>query len=367
MDSYTKVTTQWYGSRLMGSIKWVLIWIILFIASFFVLWINEWSVDLSKIAKTSIEVDSQNIDSINNDKLISVSWEINSDEEIWDNLYLKKGKYIAVSRNVEMYAWKEKSSTKTEKNTWWSETTTTTYNYVKEWTNYPASSSNFEISEGHTNPEMKLKQSTNSVINSNIWKYNIKTSNIDLTYNSEIMLTSENTNISESWAKLSNTYIFDWKWSISTPEIWDIRINYTSLNNWASVTAMWKQKNEDLTSFSDKDWNTIFRIFNWTRDDAISTLRTEYLMMLWILRWVWFFLMFIWLSMLLWPINVLLDFIPAAWWISRFLTWAISFIIALVLSITTIIISMIFHNIIVLIITILIIWVWLFIKFKKKK
>lgn len=369
MDTYTKVTTKWYGSRIKDSIKWIFFWLIMFIASFFVLWINEWSVDLSKIAKTSIEVDSQNINSTNDEQLISISWIINSEEEIWDNLYLKNGKFIAVSRKVEMYAWKETSKTKTEKNLWWSETTTKTYEYNKVWVNNPDNSNNFEITEWHQNPEKKLNDSTNKVINSNIWKYNIETSWITIPYNSKINLTKENTIIWNSgtwWIQLINWFLFDWKWNINSPKVWDIRISYMALNNWANVTAMWKQNNEKLDSFSDKDWNTLFRIFNWTRDDAISTLRTEFLIMLRALRLVWFLLMFIWLSLLLWPISVFLDFIPAVWWVSRFLIWTISFVVSLILSIITIIISMIFHNIFALIIAIITVWWLIYWKIKKK-
>jgi len=49
-DSFSTTSTKSYSERIKDSILWVLVWIALFIASFYVLYTNEWSIDLSKIA-----------------------------------------------------------------------------------------------------------------------------------------------------------------------------------------------------------------------------------------------------------------------------------------------------------------------------
>ena len=369
MDSYTKVTTKWYGSRIMDSIKGIIFWFILFIASFFVLWMNEWSVDLSEIAKTSTEVSSETINTANEWVFISITWEITSAEEIWDNLYLKPGNYISIYRDVEMFSWEESTETETKTNVWWSETTTTKYNYNKVWTSSPSNSSSFEISDWHNNPGKALDSTSNTVKKWNIWAFNLDTQAIRLPGNSPIVLTKDNTILEDTNTgaiALINWYLFQWKGSISNPEVWDIRISYSALNDWTNITAMWKQTAENIRSFSDKDWNTIYRVFHGTRSEAISTLRTEYLFMLWGLRILWFVLMWAWLSMLLWPISVLLDVLPIAWSLSRWIIWIITFVIAAILSIITIVISMIFHNIYALIIVVTITWFFLY-KYVKKR
>jgi len=213
--SYTETVTKSYGSKIMDSLKWILIGLLMFLASFVVLWTNEWTVDMSKIAKTSIEVEANKINSENNEKFISTTWEINSEEQIWDNLYLKNGNYIFVSRKVEMYSWKEKSTSSTDKNLWGSETTTTKYDYYKEWTENPEKSIDFKQSQWHNNPEKKISSSDNKVFTTQVWEFNIKTSNLSLTAKTKLQLNEENTVIKNTWtgsAKLNNWMIYEWFW-----------------------------------------------------------------------------------------------------------------------------------------------------------
>ena len=367
--TYTETTTTSYGSRILNSIKWIIFWFLMFIASFFILWINEWSVDMSKIAKTSIQIDNSKVNPENNEKLVSITWKIKSNEKLWDEPYLKKWDYIIISRKVEMYSWAEDKHTETEKNLWWSETTTTKYDYYKEWTEFPEDSTSFKVTEGHYNPPKKINSTTKRVSNIQIWVFNANTSNLDLNTKTKLDINNTNTNLKTTWTwatQIINWYIFEWSWSMEQPKIWDIRISYNVLKQWEKVTLMWSQNNNEIESFYDKDWNKLFRVFYGTRADAIKTLRTEYLTKLWILRWVWFLLMFFWLMLLLEPISVLLDVLPIAGTISRTILWIAAFLIALILSILTILISTIFHNIVVLIITILLI-TWLIIYYIKNR
>ena len=369
MDSYTKVTTKWYGSRIMDSIKWILFWFIMFIVSFIVLWTNEWTVDLSTIAKNSTVVDSVKIDSATEWKFVAVTWEINSEEVLWDNLYLKAGKYISISRTVEMYSWEEETKTETEKNVGWSETTTTTYTYNTVWTESPDDSSSFDTSSGHFNPGKSLQSVTDTVGNSNIWAYNIDTPSIKLPGMKSITLTKDIVVLenNSTWStSLVSGYLYKWEGTFSNPKVWDIRISYSVLNNGTNVTAMWTQTWDKITSFIDEDGNKIYRVFNWTKAAALSTLKNEYLFKLWAFRALWFILMWFGLSLLLWPISVLLDVLPMLWGLSRWIIWIITFIISAILSIITILISIIFHNIFALIIAVAVVWFFWY-RFVKQK
>jgi hypothetical protein len=93
----------------------------------------------------------------------------------------------------------------------------------------------------------------------------------------------------------------------------------------------------------------LYRVFYGSRGEAISTMKTEFKILTWVLRGVGFFLMWIGLSSILGPVNIVLDFLPIAGKISRFIIGLLSFITALILSIVTILVSIIFHNIFLLI------------------
>src|SRR3989344_7236300 len=117
-DSFTETTTTGYGSRIINSIKSVVIGLILFVVSFGLLYWNEGRVDLSSITKTATEISSATVstDTSLSGKLISMTGDVNSDQIIGDNLFLNPDKFIAVEREVEIYSWIEKLESRSKTN-----------------------------------------------------------------------------------------------------------------------------------------------------------------------------------------------------------------------------------------------------------
>src|SRR3990172_10839865 len=173
-DSFSETTTTGYGGRIINSIKGVVIGLILFVVSFGLLYWNEGKVDLSNIAKTATEIgaQTQNTDASLNNKLVSATGIVNSDQIIGDNLYLSPNRFIAVERKVEMFAWVEKKETRSKTNVGGSETTETTYTYSREWTERTESSNNFTHPESHENPQKILESSTNKATSATVGVYN---------------------------------------------------------------------------------------------------------------------------------------------------------------------------------------------------
>jgi len=114
-EEYTEVTKVSWGKRIEKSFKGIILGIILFIASFFILWFNEGRVDFSKIAKLSVPVEANFVDEKAEGKFISVTGKLESNQTIGDPRFLKPGPYIKLVREVEMYAWVEKTETKPTK------------------------------------------------------------------------------------------------------------------------------------------------------------------------------------------------------------------------------------------------------------
>lgn len=355
-DQFTTVTTKGWGSRLLESIGGVLLGFVMFVASFGVLYWNEGRVDVSKIAKTATEISATTPASTEvNGKLISTTGIFKSDETIGDD-YLKVGSYISLQRNVEMYAWKEETTEKTTKNTGGSETTETTYNYVKEWTSSPDSSANFKHPEDHTNPEMTLSENEVSVEKAQVGIYNVDVATIALPSYKDLSLSDENTILADGLNLANDQYLFKGTGTISSPVVGDMRLSYSVIANpinQATVFGTLDLTNSQITPFYGEKNTELFRAFEGTRDSAISTLKTEYTMMLWIFRGVGFFLMWVGLMALFGPISVFLDFLPIFGSIGRVGIGIITFIVSLVLSAITIILSMILHSLIAVIIVVL--------------
>lgn len=358
-DQFTDVTTTGYGGRIINSINGVVIGLILFVVSFGLLYWNEGRVDLSNIAKTATEISSTTVstDSSLTGKLISTTGIVNSDQIIGDNLYLKPDRFIAVERKVEMYAWVEKSESRSKTNVDGSKTIVTTYTYSREWTERPESSSNFKHPEGHENPQKTLDSYTNKVTTATVGVYNFDPQSATLPNFSKLPLNSQNVILSPEVALANDTYLFVRKsenGTFDSPQIGDLRISYNVLYPNFEGTIFGKLSGNKIDPYFDKDGNRLYRVFIGTRDAGIATLHTEYTTLLWILRLVGFLLMWFGLSALFGPISVLLDILPIFGAISRSVIGLITFVVALVLTIVTILVSMVIHNIVALIIALVI-------------
>src|SRR5215469_735918 len=157
MDEYVEQTTTGLGSRLAQSIKGVALGIVLFIIAFPVLWFNEgYAVktarSLTKGAKTVIDVSSDRVEPANEGKLVHVTGTATTAETVTDPILGVSANTIRLRRKVEMYQWKETSSTEKQKNLGGSETTTTVYNYTQVWSEQPIASTAFKQPQGHQNP-----------------------------------------------------------------------------------------------------------------------------------------------------------------------------------------------------------------------
>jgi len=257
-----------------------------------------------------------------------------------------------------MYSWIEKSESHSKTNTGGSETTETTYTYSKGWEENPKSTSNFKHPEGHENPQKSLDSYTNKVTAATIGAYNFDPQSVTLPNFSQLPLNSQNVTLSDGATLANDSYIFIKKSESGTfdsPQVGDLRISYHVLRPGFDGTIFGKLSGSKIDPYFDQDGNNLYRLFIGTRDQAISTLHTEYTTLLWILRLVGFLLMWFGLSALFGPISVLLDFLPIFGAISRSVIGIITFLVAFVLTIVTILVSMIAHSLIALIIALVII------------
>lgn len=357
-DVFTQKSKQGWGSRLGSSISGMLIGVLLFFGSFGVLYWNEGRVDLSKIAEDAVAISSDQVEQ-NADlqgQLVSSNGTLSTDETLSDDLYLQADNFLALKRNVEMYAWVEKTSSSSETKVGGSVETETTYTYVKEWVSKPASSSSFEYPTDHENPSKPLEDLALKASAATLGVYVIDVANIELPAYQQVSLTEENTMISdESTAELaSSQYIFNGFGTLSAPEIGDVRISYDVVPSGQNVTVFGSLNGNKISTFRDKDNNTIYRAFASDASSAVATLHGEYKTALWIWRVVGFFMMWIGLSAVLGPISVFLDLLPFLGNVSRSVISIATFIVSAVLSIITILVSMILHSLIALIVILLI-------------
>jgi len=368
-NQFTEITTNSWGSRILKSIKGVLVGFLMFLASFGVLYWNEGRVDVSKIAETATEIptNTQVSNELDN-QLVSLTGTLKSDEKLGDT-YIKKGDYLSLQRSVQMYAWRENKSTNSQRNTGGSETTETTYDYVQEWTSMPQDSSNFKYPEGHQNPELTVQNSYATVSTASIGSYSLQMNQLDLSFESTLNLNNSNVNSVNGVSLANEKYLFKGNGSLDTPQIGDIRIMYKAINNPVNTSTVFGTldiQNQLISPFYGQKNTKLYRAFDGSREGAISTMSSEYKTTTWLIRLGGFLLMWFGLLGMLQPISVFLDVLPIFGSISRVGLGLTAFIVALVLSIVTIIISIVFHNLIILTLVILGLIGWFSFMYKKK-
>lgn len=301
-----------YFQRLRNSIGGIVFGIVLFLASFAVLFWNEGRVDLSRVAKTSTEIAATGSPTASVGDFVSVTGNITSPEQLGDSPYLAPGNYISLSRTAEMFAWDENSSTETKKNTGGSETKTTTYTYVKEWTSNPDDSSSFENPNGHFNPEKSIDSTKLNVSKANIGDYQLDMNSLSLRLPNAVDLSPE-TVAPEYKNKLSGGFIHIGKGTPAQPEIGDMRLSYKALNKdvLSTVFGAFSAPNQ-LSTYIAKKFKgiSVYRLLPGNRVEAIATLKSEHKIMTWILRFVGFGMMWFGMNLVIEPLGVLLDFSP---------------------------------------------------------
>ena len=354
-DQFTEVTTKGWGSRILNSIKGVLVGFLMFIVSFGVLYWNEGRIDVSKIAETAIEINTATEVPIEADgQLISTSGIFQSEEKIGDT-YLKKGSYMSIYRQAEMFSWTEETQSTSTSNTGGSETTETTYKYIKEWSSYSVDSSSFKYPEGHQNPQMSVESRSVSVQDATFGPYQVNMNQLTLPERRNITLDSNKIVLRDGFKLVSDKYLFKGIGTLAEPKVGDIRISYAVVPNPVNSATIFGQldtSNQAITAYFGVKNTKLYRVFQGSRDSAISTMANEHATITWIFRGIGFALMWFGLMMLFNPLVIFMDVLPIFGTISKAGIGIVTFVLAFALSLITIIVSMIVHNIIALIIVV---------------
>jgi hypothetical protein len=363
MDVYVERKRTGFFANLFNSIVGVLIGILFFLGSFPLLWWNEGRTDLSQLARNSIVASPNQADPALEGKFVSVSAPLVAASPLEDPLYLNPGPYASLSRQVEVYAWVEKTETTEEKNLGGSTDTTTVYKYVKEWTATPERSSSFKIPQGHENILPPVASQTLKASALSIGAYQLDTALVDLPSGSNLPLTPD---LLKPGLRLENGAIYAGLGTSAAPFIGDMRITYQALRSGENATAFGQATGNSLSTYANADGDTLLRVLLGSREEAIAKLASEHKLITWVLRVVGFLLMWGGLGLFFGPINTTLDIVPFLGKAGRAVVGLATFPVALILSLATILLSMIFHNLILLIITVVLL-IGAFIFFGRRK
>ena len=156
-NSVTKVSRQSWFSRLGNAIKGIVVGFVLFVLAFPLLWWNEGRAvttykSLREGAAAVVSVSAEQADPANEGRLVHMTGKAVTDDILADAQFGVSVNAIKLQRTVEMYQWRERKSSSTQKRVGGSTETTETFTYEKTWSSSPIDSSPFQDAAGHRNP-----------------------------------------------------------------------------------------------------------------------------------------------------------------------------------------------------------------------
>lgn len=351
-----KVRRQSYGQKILNSFAAAILGVIMFLASFAVLFWNEGRENLAKAAGLAEDItDSASLDGVKEGKAVCVRGSLDATGYAADE-YLVSGDYIYIERTVEMYAYVEKVKTTEKDNFGGSSTIIEEYSYELVWTDSPQKTDTFK---GDVNEQPFFFDKTwyNNRIDTKPENKRVKASGLkigpfsvdndpEMSGAKRLELNQGNTKIlTLEQAALYADYIYMGQ-NPASPQPGDIRISYKALRSSDKGILFGEAEEGKITKYKTKKGNELFRYFadaN-SKNQAVDILDKEHRVISWILRIVGFLLMFIGLMAMSGPITKFLSVIPVFAKISNFVFGIAAFIISLVLTALTIALSILLHN-----------------------
>ena len=338
-NNYTETSTISYGQNLKNSFGGVVVGIILFFASFVLLWWNEGnSVRLIQsedfIRKNAIEADSNMINRSNDTKLIATNGSVYTDETLSDSM-VTMAKALKLNRTVEMYQWIEKQSSEEHKNFNGSTTKTTTYSYEKTWDQTEHNSDRFKRAEYH-NPKFIYRSKNLSATSGMMGNFKIN--------KKQILRISSYKNL-EDLKPLKGFEIVDNYYykghDYSNPEIGDIRISYNYVPSGADISIIGQQNSDNTIGEIQTKKGPLYIQYDGilNLDNMLNKYKKSNTLLTYGLRLLGFMMMYIGLQMLVNPIVAIARIIPFLSEIIEFISSFILGTVALILSLLTIAIA----------------------------
>ena len=302
-------------------------------------------------------------------KLVSVTGSILTDLPLGDDQFLIPGNYAVVDRTVEMYSWYEREQTQKKKKLGGSEIETTTYTYTKKWTKDSIDSSKFKYAAAHSNPTKSIPDRLFKATSVRIDRYNLDMNS--LSYVTNFRSNCSNRNLGNLWSESKTTsmyrsivlrssdaltltaqntqqqsnsiitpkYIFRGLGSPQAPQVGDVRVCYAVMPVGAMVTVFGRLDQSQITVYPYQNVQFL-RLIPGNRLAALKILGNEEIIWKWVFRFLGFFLMWLGIAALLYPIVVLFDFFPWLGWFVEILGQKLAPLLALAATIATILLSL---------------------------
>jgi len=320
-DSYTEYGARSWGSRLIESIKGILIGFVMFIVAFPVLFWNEGRAvqtakSLGEGASEVVSVASDNVETTNEGKLVYVTGDATTTDSVSDPKFGVTVSALRLERVAEMYQWKESKTSNSQKHLGGGETTVTNYTYEKVWSPKLIRSGGFKQASGHENPQtMPVTNQTWMAKSVTLGGFTLPDVLIDKMDKTESYAADEQA-VSNAAPDVQNRFkLHQGGYYLGenpgSPAIGDTRIAFKVVRP-ATVSIMARQIQNTFEAYQAKAGGSVLLLTYGTvgPDAMFKTAEKANKTLTWVLRAAGFLLMFIGLFLIFNPFAVVADVVP---------------------------------------------------------
>lgn len=348
--------TSW-SSRLQNSIKGIIGGFILILVGIGLLFWNEGkavrvykSIERSK--EMVVSLDKPKVLPKNEGKLVHLIGEINLPQDdfmLEDDVFGLKFPVMKLSREVEMYQWKEIQETKKEKLTGGKEKKVTTYKYQKRWSSSEIDSQKFKESSKYHNPQKVYNSSGKDMPKFKMGDFTLSNSlTFRISNYKPLSFKKEDLNFENDYDlefHVTDNTIYIGK-DPSNPQIGDLKVNFYGVFP-GPYSILAQQSQDTLTAYNFEDIDEAVLILKPGKKTAKALLAEQSSnasKLKWILRLIGFLLIAFGLSLILKPLSVVADVIPIIGSFVEGINSLVSLLIALGLSLFVIAVSWVVHR-----------------------
>lgn len=342
--SFTEVTTEGWLSRIGGAFKGILFGLILFIIAFpLLIWNEGRAVDRIKTLEEGsgsvIHIESTPVMSANNQKLVHLTADVTTIEVLEDPVFKVQANAIQLKRNVQIYQWQEKVTTKKEKQLGGEETTIKEYSYSKVWSDHLITSSNFKDSRYRNPDNIPLKKLTLKAkkITSGAFDFPDSLTQKMNNFKRLELQSSSFPNIKgiENIISYAGGYFVGY--NPENPTVGDIKVHFEIVEP-ATVSIIAQQATNTFQPYITKGGGEILLLEYGvvSHEKMFKSALESNTILTWIIRVVGLIIMTIGLILILKPLSIIADVIPILGDIVGAGAGLIAFLVAIVLTVITI-------------------------------
>ncbi len=350
-----EITSVSWFTRIRQSLKGILFGFILMAAAVVLLFWNEGRAvkrarDLSTGAQMVVTTPASPVDTSREGQLVHVTGRAFTEDPVEDAQFgVKLTDTLRLVRQVEMYQWVENQRTREEKKLGGGTRRITEYTYAQQWSAHPQDSSKFHET-GHANPAMPYRGGSWTPTRVHLGDYRLSDSLLAMIEDEEPLALAGELEAKVKQALGSGRPISrsgEWVYlaaGTASPQVGDVRVRWQVVK--PTVVSVVAQQAGDTFRPQPMDYGTIelLQVGEHSKEAMFQQAQSENSTLAWLLRGGGLLAMIIGISLILHPLRVLADVVPALGSLAGGVILLIAVPLGLVLTLTVIALGWIWYR-----------------------